>query len=113
MVNKPKPFYVDEQGFNLPFAVKESDGTAFVLTGYTIKFWMWLPNAATSKISNGTVVPDDEDAGTCHYVVQATDFNTAGSYNWELVLTSDSIERKARGEYNIVIEEEHPPAPSP
>ncbi len=102
-------YYEDDFGFNLSFAVKnKTDGSAFNLTGYTIKFYMWLPSATVSKINGGACNPVVATSGTCVYPVQAADFDTIGSYNWELILTKPGAELHARGNYNIVIKEEHP-----
>ena len=103
-------YYEDEEGFNLCFEVKnKADGTAFDLAGYTIQLFMWLPSATVSKINAGACVIDAPASnGECHYVVAAGDFDTPGSYNWELVLTQAGVELHARGNANIVIKEEHP-----
>lgn len=99
----------DEAGFNVPFIVRDrKTGNPFDLSGFTITFYMWLPSAAISKISAGAIVIDVAASGTCHYVVQANDFNAVGSYNWELKLVSGGTERKARSNGNIEIKEEAP-----
>jgi hypothetical protein len=97
----------DEFGFNLNFTVKnKDDGTPFDLTGYTIKFYMWLPNEA-AKISAGVCVISVAASGTCYHVVTSGSFDTPGSYNWELILTKAGVERHARSNGNIEIMEEH------
>jgi len=102
-------YYKDDHGFKLCFVVKnKSDGTPFVLTDYTIKFYMWLPSATSSKVDAGIVNIDIAADGTCHHPVLATDFDVPGSYNWELILTKDGVELHSRGNANIVIKEEHP-----
>jgi hypothetical protein len=97
----------DEYGFDLPFTVRyKTTGLPFNLAGYTITFYMWLPNA-TVKVNGGACVIDNAANGTCHYVVASGDFDTPGSYNWELVLTQVGVERHARSDGNIDIMEEH------
>jgi hypothetical protein len=99
----------DEAGFDLPFIVRDrKTGDRFPLSGYTITFFMWLPDAVSSKVNGGAVVIDDAANGECHYVVQAGDFDTVGSYNWELRLVAGAVERKARSNGNIEIKEEAP-----
>jgi len=102
-------YYKDDFGFNLCFTVRnKTDGSAFDLTLYTIKFYMWLPSAAAPKVNAGVCNPIVAASGTCAYPVQAADFDTIGSYNWELILTKAGTEIHVRGNYNIVIKEEHP-----
>lgn len=102
-------YYENEFGIKLCFTVRNKvAGTVFNLGGYTIKFYMWLPSATTPKIDTGTVDVDVAADGTCHYDVVLGDFDTPGSYNWELVLTQLGIELHARGDGNITIKEEHP-----
>jgi len=101
-------YYENDHGINLCFKLKcKYDDSAFDLTGYTIKFYMKLPSAAVPKVNGGVCVPDVPlTLGTCNYVVLAADFDTIGSYNWELILTKLGVEIHARGNYNIVIKEE-------
>ncbi len=102
-------YYKDDFGFNLCFTVRnKTDGLAFDLDGYTIKFYMWLPSATSSKVDSGVCNPDPAILGGCEYPVQAVDFDTIGSYNWELILTKAGAEIHVRGNLNIVIKEEHP-----
>ena len=104
-------YYEDEFGFNLCFTVTDrATGSAFSLVGYTIVLYMWLPSATVPKINGGVCVITNAPGtdGKCHYPVTLTDFDTKGSYNWELVLTSAGVERHARGNGNITIKEEHP-----
>ena len=103
-------YYENDHGFNLSFTVRnKSDGSVFDLTGYTIKFYMKLPSAAAPKVNGGVCNPDAPPTlGTCKYPVQAADFDTIGSYNWELILTQAGAKVHARGNYNIVIKEEIP-----
>lgn len=102
-------YYKDDHGFKLCFTVKcKTDGSDFDLEDYTIKFYMWLPSAAASKVVDGIVNIDVAGSGTCHHPVLAADFDTVGSYNWELILTQPGVELHARGNYNIVVKEEHP-----
>ena len=98
----------DEYGFNVPFIVRDKQtGNPFDLSGYTITFYMWLPNATSNKVNGGACVIDVAASGTCHYVVLSGDFDSPGSYNWELVLTAVGVERHARSDGNIEIKEEH------
>lgn len=108
-MRKVPTYQKDEFGFNLAFTIRErSDDGVFVLTGYTLKFYMWLPNATAPKINAGVVNIVDGASGTCVYPVAAGDFDTIGSYNWEIKLTKAGVERSAKGAPNIVIKEEHP-----
>ena len=102
-------YYKDDHGFNLDFKIThKADGSDFNLAGYTIEFFMWLPSAAVSKVIAGIVNIDVAASGTCHHPILAADFDTVGSYNWELVLTQLGVEVHVRGNKNFIIKEEHP-----
>jgi len=102
-------YYKDDYGFNLCFTVRnKTDNSPFDITGFDVRFYMWLPSAAVSKVNAGICNPAVAASGTCEYSVQPADFDTIGSYNWELILTQPGAELHARGNYNIVVKEEHP-----
>ena len=73
--------------FDLNFTVKDSDGAALDLTGYTVTFNLSDKNFK-NKISGACTV-DDAAAGLCHYEIQAGELNLEpGEYLGELSLTT-------------------------
>ena len=79
-------------GYNLSFTVLNADGTAFNLTGYTIAVKAWAAGTPSVLVATGTGTIVVAASGTCTYLVQATDFLTAGEYLLELELTATGVE---------------------
>jgi len=80
-----------DMGFNLNFTVKNADGSAFNLTGYTIKLKVWRAGQPGLLLLNGSCGIDNATAGTCHYTITATDFTSVGTFKAELELTKTGI----------------------
>ena len=94
----------NDKGFNLAFTVKDSSGTAYVLTNYTIKLKVWILERAGTLLLTGTVVIDDANAGTCHYPVVDGDFNAVGKYRAEVELTKTNVVESTES-FEIIVAE--------
>ena len=79
-------------GFYLNFTVNESDGTPFVLTGYTITLKVWKEVSRPVILFTGTCDAVVEASGTCRYLVVDGDLSTVGDYKMELELTKVGVE---------------------
>ncbi len=77
-------------GFVITFNVKNSDGTAKNLTGYTVTLKVWVLGAASVKFTGACTVTD-ASGGVCTYTVAETNFDTVGSYLAELELTRSGV----------------------
>ena len=91
-------------GFNLNFTVKNADGSAFNLTGYTIKLKVWRAGQPGLLLLNGGCAIDNATAGTCHYTITATDFTSVGTFKAELELTKAGV-IESTGSFDIEIME--------
>ena len=78
-----------DKGFYLNFTINDSAGTAYALSGYTIKLKVWL--AGSTATVTGTCEIVVAASGTCRYLVIATDFVTAGIYQAEIELTKTGV----------------------
>jgi hypothetical protein len=72
--------------YYLNFTLQDESGNALDLTDSTIKLKVQKPGAAELKV-DGAVSIVSAVAGTCRYLVQATDFDTAATYNAEIEVT--------------------------
>lgn len=78
-------------GYYINFTVKDSAGTAYNITGYTVKFKVWKVSSPGTLKVNGTCAAVVPASGTCRYLIVATDFTQVGQYVWELELTSVGV----------------------
>ena len=76
-----------DYGYYLDFTVKDSGGTAYNLTGYTIKLKVWAPGAPGTLLTDGACTIVVAASGTCRYAVTSADFTATGKYMAELELT--------------------------
>ena len=76
----------DDYGYNINFTVKQSDGTAFDLTGYTVNFQVVESNSRRNIVDGACVLVTEAD-GTCKYTVVSGDFPKGGNYIGGLELT--------------------------
>jgi BppU N-terminal domain len=77
--------YKGATGLTLSFAIK-NDGVPVDLTGAVVTLKVYSFSTNTLKFS-GTCTVDSVTGGLCHYVTQATDFDTVGDYYSWLVVT--------------------------
>lgn len=75
--------------YDLNFTLKNADGTAFNLTGYSLLFKVKKEGADAIKFSTAMAIVSAA-AGTCKYTVQDTNFNDTGIFNAEIQLTKSS-----------------------
>ena len=80
-----------DMGFNLNFTVKNADGSAHDLTGYTIKLKVWKVGQPGLLLVNGSCAINNAVDGTCHYAITAADFTSVGAFKAELELTKVGV----------------------
>jgi hypothetical protein len=85
-----------DYGYYINFTVQDSDGNAYDLTDYTIKWKVWAKGSPNNLLLNGSCSIVTAGSGTCRYAITSTDFNTKGLYNFELELTQSGIEESTR-----------------
>ena len=93
-----------DYGFDLNFTVRDSDGDAYNLTGYTIKLKVWSPNNPSILMVNGTCSILVAASGTCKYTVANGDFNSVGNYLFELELTKTGVVESTKTQTLFVTE---------
>jgi len=93
-----------DMGFNLNFTIKDANGSAYNLTGYTIKLKVWRAGQPGLLLVNGNCAIDDAANGTCHYTITATDFTSVGTFKAELELTKAGV-IESTGSFDIEIME--------
>jgi len=93
-----------DYGFNLDFTCTDKDGNAFDLTSYTIKFKVWEEHKPTRLLVDGTCTIDVAADGTCHYTVVSGDFDTVGSFKYEVeaFVTDTKYESFESGDLEVV-----------
>jgi len=91
-------------GYNLNFTIKEDDGTAVTLTGYTITFKVWQAGYPGTLIVNDACTIDVAASGTCHYTIQAGDFADMDDLKFDLVLTKAGVILSSK-KYSLEVEE--------
>lgn len=82
-------------GFPLTFTVVNADGTAYDLTGVTVKLRVWTTELVPTQILSGActnIAP--YTAGICAYTVTATDFTKVGQYYADLLLTKTGYDEE-------------------
>lgn len=96
-----------DKGFRLSFTVKDADGDAYTLTGYTINMKVWRKGNSGTVLLTATCTIDEAASGTCYYDTQAADFTTTcpeGDYVIELELTKTGYIESTRI-YTLRVEE--------
>lgn len=77
--------------YNLNFTLQNNAGVAINLSGATLALKVQKQEEAAIKFT-GAMVIDVAASGTCHYIVQPTDFDEEGQYYAEIVITFASTE---------------------
>ena len=72
----------------LDIYLKNPDGTAYNLTGATVKLLMAVPATGVLKVNAAMTVIGDPTLGRVQYAWGATDTDTAGSFVAEVEVTS-------------------------
>jgi hypothetical protein len=80
-----------DKGYYLNFTLTDSTGAAINLATYTIKLQVWNPGKSETLILSGTCTIDSAPAGTCYYLLTATDFTVPGKYLAELQLSRTGV----------------------
>ncbi len=91
-------------GKAINFTCKQSDGSVYDLTGYTVTLYYWTDGSSSSATTLGTCTVDTATSGTCHYTVQDGDFDTAGDYLAVLRLTATGVQDTLLP-YNLHVED--------
>ncbi len=96
----------NSHGYILTFTVTNSAGTAYDLTGYTVKFKVWKINNPLTRLVDGTCTFTEAQGnlGICKYTVANGDFDIAGKFLGELELTYTNVEESTEN-FNVVVKE--------
>lgn len=95
--------------FDLNFTLQSSDGTAFNLTGATLKFKAQLEGDPAIAV-DGTMAIISAAAGTCKYTVQANDLIRPGKYNVQIEATI-STAIVSWGDTQLIVDPKLPKTP--
>jgi hypothetical protein len=93
----------------LRILIKNSDETAFDLTGATSATFIMYDAAGTSKVNSAAVLESPLTLGAIHYVWGATDTNTAGEFRGEFDVVYTGGEKMTipvKGNISIRIDED-------
>jgi len=108
MSNKTEDITVPkgDYGYNLNFTLKDADGNARNMTGYTAKFKVWAPGVSgTLLIDSGCTWADGTGAtGICYYAVLNTNFTTEGRFLYEIEATKTGVVESAQNGWITVVE---------
>lgn len=96
----------DDFGQLINFTIQNSTGTAFDLTGYTVRLKVWTPSDSRAMRVNSlcTITNPPGTDGLCTYVVKSGDFPTRGQYKGELEIIGTSYKESTRA-FEITVEE--------
>ena len=75
-------------GFQLAITVKDSAGSAYDLSGYTVTFKMWAEAKPGELLVNAACSIVVAANGTCTYTVVSGDFKRAGVFKGCIELTA-------------------------
>lgn len=81
---------VGDYGMNWAFTVTDSDGTAYNLSGYTVKIKIWSPTIPATLLADLACTVDVAASGTCHWTVTNI-FTRRDTYYGELQLTKSGV----------------------
>ena len=71
-------------GIAQPFLIRTPDGDPFDLTGYTVTLYVW---DVVLSFSNVGVLDIDPTTGLCYFTPIAADFDTVGTFRFEVEMT--------------------------
>lgn len=94
-----------DYGYRLTFTFKDSDGNAYDLTGYTVKFKVWVAGVPGTLIVDGDCSITDAANGALYYEVQESDFDvdTEITYQYELEASqAGKVESSNTGSLTVV-----------
>lgn len=97
--------YQNDRLYDLDFTLRDSAGVAIDLAGATLLLNVKRKNTAAVKF-RGAMTVDDAASGTCHYTVQATNFDEAGIYETQVEITYESGTIITVGGYTLNVKEE-------
>lgn len=75
-------------GYQLQFTLKDSDGNARDMSGYTAKIQAWSPLVPATLTLDKACTWIDASLGTLYYTVASGDFNTIGVYAYQILCTA-------------------------
>jgi hypothetical protein len=93
-----------DKGYYLNFTLTDSTGTPFNLATYTINLQVWNPGKPEKSLLTGTCAIVSAPAGTCYYLLTATDFTYPGKYLAELQLTKSGVIESTTN-FQIIVQE--------
>lgn len=93
-----------DYGFNLNFTLKDNDGNARDMTGYSAKLKVWSPGVPGTLIVDASCSWTEIASGTCYYTVQSEDFDTVGRYLYEIEATKAGVVESAQSGWLTVKE---------
>ena len=92
-----------DYGMQWDFTLTDAQGVVVDLSGATLKFRAELISDPTVNFENNMAI-DTAASGTCHYIVQQTDFVVAGTYNAQIVVEHTGVEIFSFSGLQIVVE---------
>ena len=94
----------NDYGYTLTFNIKNSDGTAFNLTGYQAYIKAWKPGRSGFVMVSGITTVTSPSGGVCTYLVQANDFVTTEILYAEIQLTQSGVVQSTET-FQIIVRE--------
>lgn len=86
--NTVKRFTTDDTRVNIADTLVDSEGEIVDLTGMTVAFRMTIEESNTPKVNDASATIDNAEAGEVSYSWTAGDVNTAGTYDYQWIVTS-------------------------
>lgn len=93
-----------DYGYNLTFTLKDANGNARNMTGYTAALKVWSPGVPGTLLVNSTCSWTDASIGTCYYTVQDEDFDILLRYLYEIEATKSGVIESAQNGWLTVVE---------
>lgn len=86
------------------FNIKDSDGDARNITGKTYTFHFWLPATSPEDKGSGALSLVTPGSGIATYTLAATDTDTAGIYDAEIIENPGTDDLKSKTFKVIILE---------